>query len=342
MKPVSGWKWFIAPFFILSLAVAFHLDLGSDRPSTGSPEAMDPDGLPVCQEDADGGLSGNAPSRGGDSARSIPESIDFPGRLRELTQVHTSPDDAEVGRVLLLREWAEMDPVSMTAWVVEHLSGGERMMALKQAAVIWAGNDLESALGWVERLSDAEQRNAMLVEVGFEASRLHPERVVDFALGMPPSTSRDRLVVHAARQWATLDAVASGNWASGLPESRLREEVLSAIAVSVSSVDGRYAAGLVAGAMVGGKDQVDASILVARKWGGQNPVEAAEWIARFPDVSVRRHALEGLVGVWSSRSHATMLAWVESVSDTRFRGEALDAIQSLKSRPNGTTENPSP
>jgi hypothetical protein len=253
----------------------------------------------------------------------------FPTRIRQLLVSRLGSAQDEVSLIMLFREWSNLDPVSMTGWVAEHLFGEDRLQAFKQAAVIWAGNDLEAAIRWAEALSDGGERHAILLEVGFEAARIDPRRAVVLAAQMPPSKLRDELIVQAAREWTSLDVVSVLDWVSELPESRSRQEILSAVAVSFSSEDGRNAAGWVADAMVGGTEQVEASILVARNWGAQQPEEAAEWIARFPDTSIRRQALQGLVAGWSIRSSKAMAAWVNSLSDSALREEALAAVDSL-------------
>jgi hypothetical protein len=165
--------------------------------------------------------------------------------------------------------------------------------------------------------------------VGFEAARLDPRRAVDLAARMPPSRLRDELLVHAVRQWASNDAAAAGDWASRLPESGLKQEVLSALALSLSSENGRVAAGLVAQAMAAGKGQLDASVLVARNWGARHPEEAADWIVLFPDDAAREQALRVLVVGWYGRSSAAMQAWVDSLPNSPLRQEVLDVMGSL-------------
>ena len=264
-----------------------------------------------------------------DSAQVTLDRSGFPARITQLLASRGDSARDEVSLITLFREWSNVDPVSMTGWVGEHLVGEEKMQAFKQAAVIWAGNDLEAAIRWAEGLTNDRERNSILLEVGFEAARMDPRRAVVLAVQMSPSGLRDELVVHAVRQWTSLDFASVWDWVSKLPESPLRQEILSAVAVSISSEDGRYAAGWVADAMVGGAEQAEASILVARNWGAQEPEEAAEWIAQFPDMSVRGQALRALIAGWSIRSSEAMLGWVNSLSDSSFREEALAAIESL-------------
>lgn len=321
-------SWIVLAIFASALAVAVRPDLvGVDRDSvirTGS----SPDGN-FAEPRTDAALESKSRAVVDQVSQEVGERLDYAERMRDLSVTSMDPEKDELGRIMLLREWADADPVSMTQWVAEHLEGHARTQALKQAAVIWAANDLESAIRWAQALEEDGLGETILLEVGFEAARMDPRRAVDLAARMRPLRLRDELLVHAVRQWASKDAAAAGDWASRLPESGLRQEVLSALALSLSSENGRVAAGLVAQAMAAGKEQLDASVLVARNWGARHPEEAAEWIALFPDAAARQQALRGLFAGWSGRSPAAMQAWVDSLPNPPLRQEALEAIRSL-------------
>jgi hypothetical protein len=323
-------KGIFLPVLALALALAIRLELlesGRWPGIIGISSGHDGNTPPLKADDVLGSTVHPAID---DVSRDGLERSRFPGRLIELSVATSDPEKDDVERIMLLREWANANPVSMTEWVAGHLDGDEKIQALKQAAVIWAASDLEAAIRWAEALDDEEQRKVILLEVGFEAARIDPKKAVDLAGRMSPSRLRDELIVHAVRQWSSVDAAETGEWASRLPESPLRQEVLSAVAVSLSSEDGRGAAEFVAQAMVAGKEQTDASILVARKWGAQDPEEAAEWVALFPDPSVREQALQGLLAGWSGRSEQMMQAWVSWLPNSPLREEALAAISSLQ------------
>jgi hypothetical protein len=321
-------SWIAVAIFALALAAAVRPDLVAVNGWSVIRTGSSPEGE-LARGRIEAPLESDARAVVDQVSQGAGEQLDFAERLRELSVPSIDPEKDELGRIMLLREWAETDPVSMTEWVAEHLEGHARIQALRQVAVIWAANDLESAIRWAEALEDEGQREKILLEVGFEAARLDPRRAVDLAARMPPSRLRDELLVHAVRQWASNDAAAAGDWASRLPESGLKQEVLSALALSLSSENGRVAAGLVAQAMAAGKGQLDASVLVARNWGARHPEEAADWIVLFPDDAAREQALRVLVVGWSGRSSAAMQAWVDSLPNSPLRQEVLDVMGSL-------------
>lgn len=229
-----------------------------------------------------------------------------------------------------LRAWCAQDPEAMTSWVTATLVGADRQIALKQAAVIWVVNDIEGAIRWAESLPAVGERNGVIFEIGFELARLKPERAIDLASKLPRSAMRDELLVHAVRQWAGIDPATASRWASDLPESRLRQEVLSALAVSLAADRGKDAAEVVALSMMVGKHQEDAAVLVARRWGMDDPELSADWIAGFPDPEVRRAALRELAATWSGRSPAQMSAWIESLADESLQNQMRFAVESLQ------------
>ena len=323
-------KWGVLPVFAFVLAIGLDLDFKGLSTRSEVDAGLGNVHLPPGISELPPGSRGETDTC--ESSHGAAPGVDFPGRIQQLFETSADPGKAEMDRLLMIREWAEVDPVSMTGWVAESLRGDDRVQAFRQAAVIWAAKDLEAAIRWAQSIQDEGEKSRILLDVGLEAARINPRRAVALALDLPPSGPRDELIVHAVRQWASLDPSSAGSWVSGLPASSLRQEAVSAIAVSLSAEDGRRAAGLVADAMVAGQEQVNASIHVVRNWGARNPEETLEWIGQFTDASVRRQALQVLLAAWSMQSSETMLSWLDSHSDSSLRGEALAAMDSLPKR----------
>lgn len=228
----------------------------------------------------------------------------------------------------------------MTAWAMKHLAGRDRTIALKQAAAVWFAADPESARRWAGSLVEEHERNAVLLEIGFEMARLQPEDAVDLAAKLPVSPMRDELIVHSVRQWAGVDPSAASVWSSRLPESRLREEVVSALAVSLAVDRGEDAAVVVARSMALGKQQGDSAVLVARSWGVLDPESAGDWIVGFQDPVVREAAMRELAVVWVERSPERMSSWIASLADDSIRQQMLDVVGSVRRYARPAVEGP--
>jgi|GEM_PF-2403576 len=266
-----------------------------------------------------------------------PARVDGPKALNQYEK-QALEDDPE--RILRLRAWCEADPEAMTAWVVSHLAGKDRVTALKQAAVVWFSVDSDSATRWAGSLVEDTERNTVLLEIGFEMARLQPEGAVDLASKLPFSPTRDELLLHSVRQWAGVDPSAASVWASRLPESRLRQEVFSALAVSLAVDNGQDAAGIVARSIASGKEQEDSAVLVARSWGTLDPESAADWIVGFQDLLVREAAMRELVAVWVERSPEHMSSWIGSLADESLRLQMMDVVGSVRRQARPVLLNP--
>lgn len=238
--------------------------------------------------------------------------------------------EEDSARILRLRAWCQADPEAMTAWVVTHLVGEDRVLALKQAAVVWFSADPDSAVRWASSLVEDAERNTVLLEIGFEMARLEPAGAVDLASDLPFSPMRDELLLHSVRQWAGIDPSAASLWASGLPDSRFKYEVFSALAISLAVDNGEDAAAIVARSIASGKEQEDSAVLVARSWGLLDPESAADWIAGFQDAAVRESAMREVVAVWVDQSPEHMSSWIASLADESIRLQMIEVVGSVR------------
>ena len=296
-----------------------------EGPSWGLPCRVSPVRKPVVP-----GISEETTiSLGSGLDRSAPQ-LELGDRPNALEDHGNQALEEDPTRIVRLRAWCEVDPKAMTAWVVTHLAGKDRVTALKQAAVVWFSVDPDSAVRWAGSLVEDAERNTVLLEIGFEMSRLEPAGAVDLASKLTFSPMRDELIVHSVRQWAGIDPSAASLWASRLPESRLRQEVFSALAVSLAVDSGEDAAEIVARSIASGKDQEDSAVLVARSWGALDPESAADWIVGFQHAPIREAAMRELVAVWVERSPDRMSSWIASLADESVRLQMMDVVGSVR------------
>src|ERR1035438_6876755 len=109
----------------------------------------------------------------------------------------------------LVRRWAELDAKGAAAWVTENLMGTVREEAINGVAIVWANQDLAGATAWMRQLPE-DDRESGLLSIAYEAARTEPVAALNLAAELPADQSREDLVVHAARQWASQDAQGAG------------------------------------------------------------------------------------------------------------------------------------
>ena len=175
-------------------------------------------------------------------------------------------------------------------------------------------------------------RSEVLRVVGYEAARVDPVRAVTLAVGMLPGSDRDRLLLHAIREWAIRDVEAALEWVRGGEVEAMRWRLLGAVAVVMADSDAARAAGLVAVEMGDGPERARAAVGVLQRWAGRDPRAALDWLAQFPDSGLRRAAVQAMVALWSDRTADEVGSWLEGVSDGLLRDEVAMAHRRLGPR----------
>jgi hypothetical protein len=175
-------------------------------------------------------------------------------------------------------------------------------------------------------------RGEVLRVVGYEAARVDPVRAVTLATGMEPGSDRDRLLVHALREWAMRDRDAALDWVRRGADDLLRCRLLGAVAVAMAEEDAVGAAEVVAGEMGEGPEQARAAVGVLQRWAGRDPQSALAWLAQFSDADLRRAAVRAMVSLWSDRTPQEVEGWLAALADPVLRDEIAMAYRRLGTR----------
>src|SRR5262245_54994512 len=125
-------------------------------------------------------------------------------------------------RELLTRRWAETDPKAAAAWAVALQDPASAVSLTKQAAIVWANKDMPAAVEWANGLRAGVAREAAVIAVGYEAARTESFEAFDLAASLSPSSERDALLAHLARQWAANDFREAVDWARQVLDEALR------------------------------------------------------------------------------------------------------------------------
>jgi hypothetical protein len=193
----------------------------------------------------------------------------------------------------LVRSWAESDPQATAKWVALLPVGTERAAALDQVAIAWANHEAEAAADWARQLPTADKQNA-LGSIAQEIVRTDPVKALQFAVELPSSEMRDRVIRHAVAEWATTDADKAIAWVRQIPDKTLREQSLAIAATSWSESNPTAAATLALTDLPTGRIQADTIISIVQRWAQQNSAQAATWVHSFPEGELRQIAIENL------------------------------------------------
>jgi hypothetical protein len=228
-------------------------------------------------------------------------------------------------KLRLIRRWAGIDPSAAAEWVSQIPMGSERQEAIEGVAIVWANRNLLDAAGWVRHLSDAAERNGGALSVAYEAARTDPVAALELAIEVPAGESRDNLVTHAASQWAVKNPAAALEWAKQISDRDLHERVLTAITTVWGEADPIAAATLAVQELIPGKQQDDAVVGIVQRWVQKKPQEAAAWVLKFPEGTLRDTALEELVKLWTDQDVKAAGLWLNGVADSSARDVGVGA-----------------
>jgi hypothetical protein len=232
---------------------------------------------------------------------------------------------ANLLRQQLVRRWAEEDPQSAAGWVMQHLDKEAERGAVPQVAIAWAGVDPEAAVRWATSLPENPEKEQALLSIGYEVAGTQPTVALGIVSSLPLGTDRDNLLIHAIRQWGSIDAPGANHWVQQIQNDSLRQRLQGEIAVSLATKDAT-GAGAMAANLSPGPDQDRVVVEVVQRWAQTAPASAGAWIVAFPDTSLRQTALEALVGIWSVQDNLGAVAWVRSLSPGPLRDAGLVAL----------------
>lgn len=212
----------------------------------------------------------------------------FRSVLERLSEV----DQAGLVGQLLVRRWTALAPRAAGEWT-EQLAETEARGVLQAAvALAWAETDLAGALAWAGGLSGTSTSEHVLTGLGYETAREYPVVALQLAVGLSPTTERDALILHGARQWAAVDAGAARAWLLQWPESELREHALADFATVLADQDGEAGARFAIEHPATGPDFERAIIGVIQRWSQQDLPAAQAWIETFPPTTIRDRAVQ--------------------------------------------------
>lgn len=232
-------------------------------------------------------------------------------------------------RRMCLLACAELNPVALAGWVVEHMPvGGDRTYALHVALWNWVDLDPEAAASWCAALTAGQSREFGLRTVFDAWARKDPVSAAAGLFGPENFDTRHLAADSVSRCWATIDLHAATAWAWNLSEGRVRDRALAGVVrhlVQVGEInadDGRP------GAVRDETLQSMASLLgvssteqLARALNEQVDASSA------PDPAFQIHLAR-----WVKQDPDAAAAWAAQLADTRARGKMLSAIARLLAR----------
>ena len=185
---------------------------------------------------------------------------------------------------LALSEWSQSNPREAWLWADANLDGSLKQRGLNDLLMGWTRRSPSDAAAW---LSSSELAAPSLFNV-------------------------------LSRTWAESDPIAALNWVSGLPEGKVKQQSLIAVADAYAADDPEAAVNKFQ-RLLQKEGNPDLVVALTNRWAKLDPAAAAAWVTSLPDGVSRREASATLATVWAASDVNAALAWSATISDVSLR-----------------------
>lgn len=155
--------------------------------------------------------------------------------------------------------WAEVDPASAAAWVVQLKEDDAWLVA--SVAGPWGRKDPQSAASWVESLSSASVKTMACQNLATSWGASHREQAMAWAEKLQNEDEKQAAFGGIARVWAMTDSTGALQWAQSLEDEKCKRVVVAQV------VSG---------------------------WGMKDRGAAEKWVTDLPDGDFKKAAQEAL------------------------------------------------
>lgn len=190
---------------------------------------------------------------------------------------------------------------------------------VRTLALEWSGRSWSDAVAWAEGLPAGELREVGFLTLALEAARVEPLKALALGLKMAPTADREGMMVNAATQLATQEPDLAAQWAAGLPNSRLRDRMLSQVAAVWGERDPRAASTMVLEQLAAGQSRNNALVGIVQRWVQVQPEAAASWAVSFPEGALRDASVDNAVRVWADHDLRGAGEWLVRLPPGRAR-----------------------
>jgi hypothetical protein len=116
------------------------------------------------------------------------------------------------------------------------VAGATRELMIELLADQWGRNRPEEAADWVRSISDETIQDKALVALGTAWSGSNPEAASNFAVGLPPGTTRQAVLGQAIARWASTDALGAAEWLVQFPSTPDFDQAVARLATHPPTV----------------------------------------------------------------------------------------------------------
>lgn len=133
-----------------------------------------------------------------------------------------------------LANWATMDLLASSQWLVTNLpTGPERTAAAQELATIFASQSPDNGVSWLEQLNQGVERDAAASALAMAWSRRGAADAAKWAASQTTSNLSPEAIATISRNFMMKNTAAFEVWRSSLPSGQMKEQAAQVVAISV-------------------------------------------------------------------------------------------------------------
>jgi hypothetical protein len=244
--------------------------------------------------------------------------------LEVLLELLTKENAAEITRSLSAEElssdfglaaqqlWLEANPAEAARWIAIRPDASEEQARLVARQLL---SDEAGLRMFCDELADTAWRQVFLSVASLEALEKDPVRAAVLAERMKAGPEHTNVLETVVYEWAGRDLKAAIALVGTIADPTLRERVMAVAAKAIAVGDPDLGAQWLASAVKSEGVLKETAQCVVAIWAEKNPAEAANWLSRATDVSVRADAVNVLVRAWLKSDPTAAHAWIKTLPE---------------------------
>jgi hypothetical protein len=224
----------------------------------------------------------------------------------------------------MFKDWMAAEPEQAAEWMSHHAN----VSATRVSTLVhdWEQADNEGIEQYLDTLPAGDWREKILTVIARDSLSGDAVQAVEWANRLSPGPVQTGLLQTAVTNWAQKDPKSARQWANHVSDPQVKDQLTETLAVEYARTD---PAGAVDYALssVKSDELLNRSIAdIAGVWAGQDPANAAAWVAQLPDGQGRQMALGELINVWGNRDRSATSIWVNQMPQGALREQAIRMV----------------
>lgn len=244
--------------------------------------------------------------------------------LAEMLALLTRDNAAELSRMLSTEElnsafglaaqklWLEVDPEAASRWIAAQPEASEEQARL--VAQQYLADDKEMK-AFCNELPDTAWKEGFLSVASLEMAGSAPARAAELAKQMKPGPAQTNALETVVYDWATHDLKGALGLVESVADPVLREKALVMTAKAIAVGDPDLGAQWLATSVKSEGALKETAQSIVAIWAERSPADAALWLSRASDPTVRAEAVNGLVRAWIKTDATSAHAWIQTLPE---------------------------